>query len=46
MASSDVEMDTRYMWKFSTLHGIFGTPLYGENDVIMVEITWKYGELM
>ena len=33
MASQDIEMQTRYMWKFATLHDIYGTPLYVLNGV-------------
>ena len=33
MASQDIEMQTRYMWKFATLHNMYGTPLYVLNGV-------------
>ncbi len=30
-----IEMSTRYMWKYSTLHNVFGTPLYYLNGVFV-----------
>ena len=33
MASQTIEMNTRYMFKYATLHNIYGTPLYMINGV-------------
>ena len=32
-----LEMNTRYMWKYSTLHEVFGTPLYYVNNEFVLD---------
>lgn len=39
-----VEMGARYMWKYSTLHDVFGTPLYFVNGVFVTEGLDTYDE--
>eukprot|EP00602_Paraphysomonas_sp_CaronLab_P004168 CAMPEP_0185025050 /NCGR_PEP_ID=MMETSP1103-20130426/8159_1 /TAXON_ID=36769 /ORGANISM="Paraphysomonas bandaiensis, Strain Caron Lab Isolate" /LENGTH=172 /DNA_ID=CAMNT_0027558163 /DNA_START=179 /DNA_END=697 /DNA_ORIENTATION=+ len=42
----DLEMATRYMWKFATLHHINGTPLYSINGLEVMGLStfaeWAY----
>lgn len=39
MKNSNIEMNTRYMWKYCTLHSVFGTPLYSINGIMDLGLT-------